>query len=979
MLQRAASNAYSWWWASHIRTKQSKWLDQSLHDMEEKVAETLAVLRDEGDSFAKRAEMYYKKRPELVNFVEETFRAYKALADRYDHLSKELQSANRTIASVFPDQVPCHIEEDEEEESDTGTNTLSSDPNNNQTHDKPSIPKVPKTPKKDFRSPSMLISRKGTLKKTASSAKYIPTISCSGLTKVEALAEIDKLQKEILSQQTEKEFVRSLYERAYGKYWEIEDQIAATQKRVCSLQDEFGVGTVIEDNDARSLMAATALKSCQETLDKLKEIQAQSSKEAKEEYQRVKKAHEMFETLRDQFISKYMTGELDHDDGEKSKSEGTDRKCIDEEMDRLEQEASDVGQLREKIKRKLEEDPRNSFTVTEMAECIDELVNKVCTLETAVSSQTGLVKRLRSDTDGLQTNIRKLEEDKEMLIEGSEVTKKKLKELERELWRVKMLNRSVRSQDNTLQTHFTEASCNLEHLSGKLIHMKPDEEEENLVLYRKKRTASDGIPGKQSAKHGVDFSVDNSDVKSIKENDGANVDKNKYNSVGSSFLNERIQKLPLHENDYLSDTMSNIDNESQELATSEGDQPNWRQMFMSGLDDREKILLEEYTSVLLNYKEVRGKLNEVEKKSRDSIFELTLQLREMKNALVAKDKEIQSLHQKLNSPDANPDESPYSNTTEYKYTPNEALFRKVSQRAYGSDSEILRLNTDPNAVTTPFSEYQGETESTRNMYVSSLKMTLQKLMEHQDKRHDLSNLEQKFRSDIDDLMEENLEFWLRFSTLVHQIQKFQNSIQDLKAELKIIRERNKSEGYSHHKQQPIQSELRPIFRHLREIRTELSLWVEHNAVLQDELQGRYSSLSNIQDEIARAGNAESGADQAELISKYQGAKFQGEILNMKQENSKVASELQAGLSLVKGMKVDVEKTLDELDEAIGVNSSTDKNASEMKKSSSRARIPLRSFLFGVKLKKQKNHPSLFACVNPALQRQHSFNEAPAPM
>ncbi|CAD5188512.1 unnamed protein product [Musa acuminata subsp. malaccensis] len=30
MLQRAANNAYSWWWASHIRTKQSKWLDSNL-------------------------------------------------------------------------------------------------------------------------------------------------------------------------------------------------------------------------------------------------------------------------------------------------------------------------------------------------------------------------------------------------------------------------------------------------------------------------------------------------------------------------------------------------------------------------------------------------------------------------------------------------------------------------------------------------------------------------------------------------------------------------------------------------------------------------------------------------------------------------------------------------------------------------------------------------------------------------------------
>jgi len=30
MLQRAASDAYSWWWASHVRTKQSKWLDNNL-------------------------------------------------------------------------------------------------------------------------------------------------------------------------------------------------------------------------------------------------------------------------------------------------------------------------------------------------------------------------------------------------------------------------------------------------------------------------------------------------------------------------------------------------------------------------------------------------------------------------------------------------------------------------------------------------------------------------------------------------------------------------------------------------------------------------------------------------------------------------------------------------------------------------------------------------------------------------------------
>jgi hypothetical protein len=582
--------------------------------MEEKVTDTLRILQNDGDSFSQRAEMYYRKRPELVEFVEEAFRAYRALAERYDHLSRELQSANRTIASVFPDQVPCQIDDDEDDESDTGTISPSPD-HINQYQNSPSIPKVPKIPKKDFRSPSMLLSRKGPIKRTPSvSPNYMPTQK-SGLTKAEALGEIDKLQKEILALQTEKEFVRSVYERAYEKYWEIEDHITGMQKNVCSLQDEFGVGTVIEDDDARALMAATALKSCQETLSKLQKIQAQSSIEAKVEYERVRKAHEVFESLRDQFISKFMNQE-EHEHVEKCKSIiSEEQKHIDEEIASLEEQENDVVLLRKTIKEKLEQDSANSLTVTEMAECIDELVNKVVTLETAVSSQTGMVNRLRSETDELQTNIKKLEEDKEILKAGAEVTNMKLKEFEEELLRVKILNKSVKSQDNSLRTHFTEASCNIEHLSGKLNNMKHDVEDVNLVLYKKKKSVSD-----------VDDSIMN-DVNTIDESGGENLDaKNSIMSQNTNFITERIEKMGQHEKDDLSDTVSNLEIESHDLETSEGDQPNWRQMFLTGLDDREKILLEEYTSVLRNYKDVRVKLNDVEKKNRDSIFELALEV-----------------------------------------------------------------------------------------------------------------------------------------------------------------------------------------------------------------------------------------------------------------------------------------------------------------------------------------------------------------
>ncbi|XP_054796329.1 protein NETWORKED 2A-like [Prosopis cineraria] len=942
MLQRAATNAYSWWWASHVRTKQSKWLEYSLQEMEEKVVETLKILDDEGDSFAKRAEMYYRKRPELISFVEESFRAYKSLAEKYDHLSRELQSANRTIASCFPERVHRYpLDEDEDEEESPGTSSTN-DLDNPETP-KSSIPKVPKIPKRDLRCQSMLISRKRPLRRNSSTAKPVTTTPNSGPSKAVALAEIDKLQKEILALQTEKEFVRSLYERAYEKHWEIEDQIEAMQKRVCCLQDVCGVGTVIEDNDARTLMAATALRSCQETLAKLQEIQAKSSEEAKVEYERVRQAHEKFEALRDQYISKHMSHQdPDADVGDKSET-GGEEQTNKEEKASLKQEAQDVNQLREKIKEQLEEDSSRSLCVAEMAERIDELVEKVVSLETAISSQTGLVKRLRSETDDLQTNIKSLEEDNEMLKEGSDKMNKKLKELEEELRRVKNLNQNVKNRNNSLQTHFTEASCNLEHLSERLHDMKLEDKTDNSLHHKTMNSADVKIANEEKQE---DAANPSEDVK--------NEDMVSSSCENMNFISERIKKLRRQENDDLSETLSNKDIEPQDFRGGEEDEPNWRQMFISGLDDREKILLEEYTSTLRNYKDVRMKLDDVEKKNRDGIFELALQVRELRSALATKDKEINLLQHRLVCPETNSCESPYTAATEYKYTPLEELLP--------SDSEISSLNLDANPGRTSFIDL---IESRRDIGKSSESIKspedVEKFRANQvSKRHPLSTLEKKFRSDIDDLLEENLEFWLRFSTSLHQIQKFQNSIQDLQAELEKVKDHNNKNSNS--KQPSSQSEIRPIFRHMREIRTELSLWLENNSALQDELHGRYSSLCNIQDEISRAAIADSE------LSRYQAAKFQGEVLHMKQENNKVASELQAGLSLVKRLKVEVDKTLEEVDQAFEVSTHSPIKQS----SSSRNRIPLRSFLFGAKIKKQRQ--SLFACVNPDFSNLEATNE-----
>ncbi|KAK7305555.1 hypothetical protein VNO77_43461 [Canavalia gladiata] len=59
-------------------------------EMERNVRQMLKLIEEEGDSFAQKAEMYYQKRPELISLVEEFYRGYRSLAERYEHVTGEL-------------------------------------------------------------------------------------------------------------------------------------------------------------------------------------------------------------------------------------------------------------------------------------------------------------------------------------------------------------------------------------------------------------------------------------------------------------------------------------------------------------------------------------------------------------------------------------------------------------------------------------------------------------------------------------------------------------------------------------------------------------------------------------------------------------------------------------------------------------------------------------------------------------------------
>ncbi|XVF64902.1 hypothetical protein PTKIN_Ptkin09bG0203800 [Pterospermum kingtungense] len=966
MLHRAASNAYSWWWASHIRTKQSKWLEQNLEDMEEKVTGMLKIIEDEGDSFAKRAEMYYQKRPELVSIVEETYRSYRALAERYDHLSKDLQSANRTIATVFPDRVPYALdEEDEETGSQTSTSSHSPDKSGGQT---PSFLKAPFA----RRSQSLLLSRKGQLRKATTLAKGVGFPS-SGLRKSEALEEIDKLQKEILAFQTEREFMKSSYEEGYRKFCEIEDQIIQKQKRVCILQDEFGIGSVIDDNEARTLMATRALKSCRESLDKLKEKHEQSTEEARVESRRIRHVNKKFEAIRNKFNSLQTNQQQKHEHESPTSEEDN---MVFENLS-VEKERQDLEELRKEIEDQLEVGSNASLTMSQLVEKIDDLVQRVVNLETAAFSENALVMRLRSDADKLQEKVKSLEEDKEALIEGSDIMKNRINDLEGELSRVKDLVKAVLDQNNSLKTHFTEAICNVNHLSVKLQAVKMDEDAENTEISQEAKTGPDEKPDKGIEEHETESAP--GDSSALKEDTGTEIEgkgkdgsadhesSNKFDDDSKPGLEHREEDKEADQK-YLSETASSIpDTEIEELGSDEEEeQPDWRQLYLNGLDDREKILLDEYTSVLRNYKEVRKKLNDVEKKNRDGFFELALQIGELKNALASRDGEIQALRQKKSLADENKDGVP-AELEGPNLSPSQESTLTYSIQTSPISVQQEKVEEDNAKVTEPSTTTGPETvtESPKKMGERVVQVTQPVV----SLPRPVITVEDKIRSAIDDVLEENLEFWLRFSTCFHQIQKYQTSVQDLKAELSTVRQKKNQEGSVKH--QPIKSEARPIYSHFREIKTELTLWLENNAVLKDEVQGRYSTLCNIQEEIARVTKASGSGGETEL-SGYQAAKFQGEVLNMKQENKKVADELKAGFVRVKQLKHEVEKVMTELEKELGasVESTTPRSGSR----TGRLRIPLRSFLFGIKLKKQSK--SMFACGHPTLLKQNSFIEEP---
>ncbi|KAL2246664.1 UNVERIFIED_CONTAM: Kinase-interacting protein 1 [Sesamum indicum] len=929
--------------------------------MEEKVQNMLKLIEEDGDSFAKRAEMYYKRRPEIINSVEESYRAFKALADRYDMLSKELQNANHTIATVFPEQVQFAMDEDEY--CPTPKMPKSSQiPLGNMAN----VPKVPKAPMENLKGLLSTATKPFQVKKSSKGQKKKKKAGIkSGMSREEALVEIEKLHKETLTLQTVKEFVKSSYESGLAKYWEIENQIVEMQNKVCRMQDEFDVEIVIEDNEARTLMAEAALKSCQETLTALEEKQEQSTREAEEEFKKIESARELLKSLRRECLKE----ETDEQYTSKDDKAGGESECALKDVSDLVELSTEIDPVDEKSITPLDLSSMEAMTVTELAEKIDELVNKVISLETSVSSQTVLINSLRMEADDLHAQIKKLENEKESLIGNKRNLSTRVKEMEEKLNRLEALNKNVERQNSNLQSNFAEARSSLGQLSEKLSNVKPDEDGDESDSSQKEAKPSSSENKLQEKIKDQKVSAGKSSSsghKSREEIKDQKVSMGKTSSTENKLQEEiKAKKVPVlnpgisgklirasktDENEDVKEVDVNVQSSEPSVSKQEeaqipskksvafldnsikdealedllkGDELN---LLLSGTDDREKVLLKEYTTVLRNYKDIKKKLIDVEKRERDMQFDMTVQMRELKEAILKRDQEIQQLRQKLNQLQSNKD------AAEEKGVPPDAPEdRSVKPESESVDVEVVEDVSAPASIER----------------VDVIKLVFV------DKPPTISPVEEKLRLAIDAILDENLDFWLRFSTTYHQVQKFKSEVQDLQDETSKLKEKKKSEGNA---STQIKSEARPIYKHFREIQTELTMWLEQSATLKDELKCRSASLCSIQEDITRA--LKEGVEEEEIqFNSHQAAKLQGEVLNMKQENNKVREELQTGLDHISVLQLEIEKTLKQLNEEFGITS----DQPQLQHTMSKSRVPLRAFIFGGKPKKQK---SIFSFMHP---------------
>uniref|UniRef100_A0A6N2LR28 Uncharacterized protein n=1 Tax=Salix viminalis TaxID=40686 RepID=A0A6N2LR28_SALVM len=434
--------------------------------------------------------------------------------------------------------------------------------------------------------------------------------------------------------------------------------------------------------------------------------------------------------------------------------------------------------LCEKIKENFEVGSSACVTMGELAEKINKLVNKIINLEASVSSQAALIQRLRLETNELQAEIQTLEGN-DILVNGNNYLREQLRKMEK-FYGLQDLNQSEPEKEDRslIKVESRETALNPDDSPEKHQNVKKKEHHKVSGKFHEDFKGPDGALNPDESL-GVQQNLKSQHelkLKGLKENRKRQEHlKNSSQPKKTIDLINYLEELSGHEIEEKvakKDSPSSMDDLSVEIWEQETmlvDEPDWKRLFKNGMENR--------------VKEVKRQLTEAEKKNGDSLFDATVQVRELKSANEKKDEQIQFLRQKL-------------------------ILLQAGLDRKRSNGRILM-----------------------------------------DQLETTSEIENRFQMNIDEVLEENLNFWLRFSTSFQQNQKFETEVQDLQAELFKLEEKQKMQDGSSNAKYSLKSDARPLYRHLGEIHTEVTVWLEKSRRLKDEVKRRFASMCCIQDEI----------------------------------------------------------------------------------------------------------------------------------
>ncbi|GJM95125.1 hypothetical protein PR202_ga11830 [Eleusine coracana subsp. coracana] len=911
--------------------------------------------------------MYYKRRPEVMSQVEEVYRAYKSLADRYDIMSGELHKANHTIATAFPDQVQYAMLEEEDE----------------------NIPKAftPVDPRKIHKSTvDGLMKKKKKGEHTGRMAHGAKNNTFDQINKENAKEEIGKLQKSILVKQTEKEFIKSSYESGIAKYWDLEKEINEMHEQVCHFQDKFDESAVIEDDEARALMTATALKSCEDTIVQLQEQRKSSRSQAVGESERVKVLREKINSI----MNKHGKSLPDLPDFANIYTQNNHTIEM-ENVYHVKEGGVELQTVINKIKEHFEKD--SNISMAEITEQIDEVVNKVVDLELMVSSQTSQINRLCRENNELDNSLQSLEENNETLTSDPSQLNEKVEQIQEELIRVHTLESSFHRDESTLHSNFIETVRRFSDISELLQSSICEQNNDSLSKHMSHEAlvieSTEPSPNECSDVTEEVVAVDKSQVSNINSTSSDVKTNDSCDNEEAVALNESVDStessLPQSEIDHDKSSRergslrlrhissdNHGDSNEEEMIKKEGslcstddgisNMAKLQERLLNNLEDKDKVLLTEYTLLLQDYKNTKDRLTEVVKKNEECQNEICSLREELLNsARLDNEASRNNAHLRSSSicPRPGHRRTPSYSSTHQRRPSIASISRliRMGSTIQGGDQGSGKSNSNDGIV--------AANQGGANINPDDVKLPA--IAEAAN----VSPLEEKFRRDIDTLLDENLEFWMKFSSSLQRVQEFRSKHEILQSSMKKLLIKNedvKKEGT----EKLNDSKTEVTEKELRALKTELQVWSEQNAMLRGELQCRFTSLCDIQEEITAALDMDSDAQvEKSQFTSHQAAKFQGEVLNMQQENNRVSDELQAGLEHVKALQGEVEQALAKIHRSVSLPSppsqgeQDDGSGNLGRASSNKAKVPLQSFLFPTKPKKT----SLLARVTPVLQKQ----------